>query len=161
MDKDLTGRTAPYDSVPPEPVPQGDPVPQGEPVRVEPVASADPVARAGHMPQTGEPAPQGDLMARSERDELGRRMHEALADFVDSPQRAVREAADVLEAAADHLTAALAERRRSLRTGWDGDGSHETHGRRKEAGEGRGPDTEQLRVTLRAYREMTERLLRM
>ncbi|ORT60450.1 hypothetical protein BKD26_08745 [Streptomyces sp. CB03238] len=86
-------------------------------------------------------------MARGVRDELGSRMQQALTGFVESPHRSVEEAAAVLDAAADRLTEALTEHRRALRADWDGDGEHE-------------PDTEQLRVTLQAYRAMAERLLR-
>ncbi|PRH76603.1 hypothetical protein C6N75_24725 [Streptomyces solincola] len=99
-----------------------------------------------------------ELLPRQERDELTRRMQHALSEFVDSPQRAVQEAAGVLESATEHLTAALDERRRSLRTNWDGDGDGRTG---KERAAERAQDTEKLRVTLREYREMTERLLKL
>ncbi|MDN3297870.1 hypothetical protein QWM81_28295 [Streptomyces ficellus] len=113
-----------------------------------PAPAAGPAAQPtpAASPATQPPA-NGLLLRAGERDALAQRMQQALTGFVDSPQRAVEEAAGVLETAADHLTTALAERRRSLRTGWDG---------REGA-----TDTEHLRVTLRAYREMTERLLRL
>ncbi|MCK8681302.1 hypothetical protein [Streptomyces lichenis] len=133
---------------------------------VPPAPAADPRTGA-HGVRTGDRAgdrtaghdkDHDELLPAHERDELTRRMQHALSEFVDSPQRAVREAAGVLEAATEQLTAALDERRRSLRTGWDGDGEGRA-GRKGEAGPAH--DTEQLRVTLRAYREMTERLLRL
>ncbi|MGI5483019.1 hypothetical protein [Streptomyces lavendofoliae] len=102
-------------------------------------------------PRKGEVAGvSAPLMPDGTREELARRMQRALSGFVDSPHRSVKEAADVLDAAADELTAALADHRRALRADWDGDGR----------GDDREPDTERLRVTLQAYRAMAERLLR-
>ncbi|MFV0130117.1 hypothetical protein ACLGI4_20830 [Streptomyces sp. HMX112] len=103
-----------------------------------------------------EAAGLGGLVPEGERDELTDRMHHALAGFVDDPRGAVAEAAGVMDAAADRLTAALAEQRRALRTAWDGERSGGAQG----PDTSHVPDTEQLRVTLRTYREMTERLLR-
>ncbi|MEV3990979.1 hypothetical protein AB0J57_18915 [Streptomyces sp. NPDC049837] len=89
------------------------------------------------------------LVPRAAREELGERLRQALAEFVDSPRRSVKEAADVLDAAAERLTAALDDHRHVLRADWDRAGGDRTP-----------PDTERLRVTLQAYREMAERLLR-
>ncbi|MFI6106408.1 hypothetical protein [Streptomyces sp. NPDC051310] len=87
------------------------------------------------------------LVADGEREALERRIQHAMTEFVDDPRRAVQEAAGTMEEAAERLTSALAEQRRKLRTAWDGGD--------------RAPDTEQLRVTLREYRDMTDRLLRL
>ncbi len=65
---------------------------------------------------------------------------------MDGPRRSVEEADSVFEEAARCLTEAVAERRGSLRTAW--------------AGRDREAETEELRVALRTYREVTERLLR-
>ncbi|WP_185923738.1 hypothetical protein, partial [Streptomyces sp. WAC05374] len=89
------------------------------------------------------------LVPGEAREELTRRLHESVTGFVDSPHQSVKEAAAVLDAATDRLTAALTDHRRTLRADWEGGGDeHE-------------PDTERLRVTLQAYREMADRLLRL
>jgi hypothetical protein len=65
---------------------------------------------------------------------------------------AVEEADHVLEEVATRFTEAVKQRRRTLRTSWQsGDG-----GQTKAVSAG---DTEQLRLALRDYRELTERLL--
>ncbi|MFD3728131.1 hypothetical protein [Streptomyces sp. NPDC058671] len=92
----------------------------------------------------------GHLLGDAERDRLGQRLHHALAGFVDSPHDSVAEAAEVLAEAEHQLIASLRDRRAELLAGWQGKG-------RKG---GPDPDTEQLRLTLRTYREVTERLLR-
>ncbi|WP_052411239.1 hypothetical protein [Streptomyces sp. NRRL S-118] len=91
--------------------------------------------------------PARSLVADGEREALERRIQHAMTDFVDDPRRAVQEAAGTMEEVAERLTSALAEQRRKLRTAWDGGD--------------RAADTEQLRVTLREYRDMTDRLLRL
>jgi len=86
------------------------------------------------------------LLPQDERDRLEERLQHALAGFVDNPRRAVEEAADILDDAGDRLTASLAEHRRTLRAGAETSADKD--------------DTEELRLALRAYREVTERLLR-
>lgn len=101
-------------------------------------------------PQQG-PHPAVQLISPEERDKLTLRLHQSLTGFVDGPRHAVEEAAAVLDETVKRITAALTERSHSLRADWQG------------AGEGRSAesDTEELRVALRAYREVTERLLRL
>ncbi|MFF7178193.1 hypothetical protein [Streptomyces sp. NPDC008121] len=101
-----------------------------------------------HGQGQGGAAPE-PLLDGTDRDRLGRRMHHALAGFVDSPHDAVAEAAEVLDEVEKQLIASLQDRRAALREGWQGKGA---------SGEG-GVDTERLRLTLRTYREVTERLL--
>ncbi|WP_123457848.1 hypothetical protein [Streptomyces sp. PanSC19] len=93
----------------------------------------------------------GRLLDDAERDRLGQRLHHALATFVDTPRASVAEAAEVLTEVEQQLIASLRDRRAALRAGWQENGDPN----------GPGPDTEQLRLTLRTYREVTERLLRM
>ncbi|MFD5102152.1 hypothetical protein [Streptomyces albidochromogenes] len=93
-----------------------------------------------------EPA-EAPLFPQGERDKLALRLQQAVNTFVDGPRRAVEEADGVFEEASRRLTEAAAERRGSLRSAW--------------AGKDREAETEELRVALRTYREMTERLLRM
>ena len=63
----------------------------------------------------------------------------------------MREADQVLEEIAGRFAEAVTRRRRTLRSSWqDGD---------EAKGKGTHPDTEQLRLALRDYRELAERLL--
>ncbi|MER5310593.1 hypothetical protein ABT034_22710 [Streptomyces sp. NPDC002773] len=111
---------------------------------------SSPASGTGQAPATGGDGPGTQLLGDVERDRLGQRLHHALAGFVDSPHDSVAEAAEILAEAEQQLIAALKDRRTALRAGWQSAG---------DAG-GRGADTEQLRLTLRTYREVTERLLR-
>ncbi|MFE5301912.1 hypothetical protein [Streptomyces sp. NPDC056632] len=94
--------------------------------------------------------PAGPLLGDAERDRIGQRLHHALAGFVDGPRDSVAEAAEVLAEAERQLIASLRDRRAALSAGWQANGDPV----------GPGPDTEQLRLTLQTYREVTERLLR-
>ncbi|MEU9168997.1 hypothetical protein AB0D34_14540 [Streptomyces sp. NPDC048420] len=97
-------------------------------------------------------AHESRLLPHDECDKLGMRLQHAVAGFVDEPRSAVEEADHVLEEAAARFADAVKQRRRTLRSSWQtGD-----------AGEGKATtagDTEQLRLVLRDYRELTERLL--
>ncbi|MEU1274664.1 hypothetical protein [Streptomyces sp. NPDC005799] len=91
------------------------------------------------------------LLPHEECDKLELRLRQAVSGFVDEPRNAVREADQVVEEIAGRFAEAVTRRRRTLRSSWqDGDeaGSKGTH-----------PDTEQLRLALRDYRELAERLL--
>jgi hypothetical protein len=93
------------------------------------------------------------LLAHDECDKLSTRLHHAVAGFVDEPRSAVEEADHVLEEAATRLADAVKERRRTLRSSWHtGDAGQD---KAVDAS-----DTEQLRLVLRDYRELAERLLR-
>ncbi|TXS54952.1 hypothetical protein EAO77_01045 [Streptomyces sp. t39] len=114
---------------------------------------ADLAGRAGHTDHTGHPGTQhgarhDTLLADGERDRLDERLHHALAHFVDAPRSSVEEADAVLDDAGKQLVASLEKRRRALREGWhrDPDAAEQA-------------DTEELRQTLRTYREVTQRLL--
>ena len=89
------------------------------------------------------------LLPHDECDKLSTRLQHAVAGFVDEPRSAVEEADHVLEEVAARFADAVKQRRRTLRNSW-------------QAGEGKAGDagdTEQLRLALRDYRELTERLL--
>ncbi|KQV98776.1 hypothetical protein [Streptomyces sp. Root369] len=93
------------------------------------------------------------LLPHEETDKLSTRLQHAVAGFVDEPRSAVEEADHVLEEVAARFTDAVTQRRRTLRNSWQtGDGGRDD----KAVGAG---DTEQLRLALRDYRELTERLL--
>lgn len=87
------------------------------------------------------------LLPAGEQDQLAHRLHQAVTDFVESPHRAVREAESTFDAVVAGLTSALKERRGSLHVG-EGDGGDP------------GARTEELRITLQHYRDLTERLLK-
>ncbi|MFJ7049715.1 hypothetical protein ACIQVC_40840 [Streptomyces sp. NPDC101112] len=93
----------------------------------------------------------GHLLPNEETDKLSLRLQHAVGGFVDGPRTSVEEADHVLEEAAARFTDAVNQRRRTLRASW------------QTAGEERASssDTEQLRLALRDYRELTERLLRL
>ncbi|MFC8662490.1 MULTISPECIES: hypothetical protein [Streptomyces] len=75
-------------------------------------------------------------------------LQHAVAGFIDGPRGSVEEADKVLQEVAARFTDAVTERRRTLRTSWQTTGEEKT-------------DTEQLRLALRDYRELAERLLRL
>ncbi|WP_406215456.1 hypothetical protein [Streptomyces canus] len=96
---------------------------------------------------------EAQLLPHEECDKLSTRLQQAVAGFVDEPRSAVEEADHVLEEVAARFTDAVKQRRRTLRSSWQtGDGGRDD----KAVGAG---DTEQLRLALRDYRELTERLL--
>ncbi|WP_203615539.1 hypothetical protein [Streptomyces sp. SID13726] len=99
---------------------------------------------------TGTPDHTSPLLPHDESDKLTTRLHQAVATFVDEPRTAVEEADRVLEEAATRFADALKQRRGTLRTSWE-------TGNDKAA---TAADTEQLRLVLRDYRELAERLLR-
>ena len=92
------------------------------------------------------------LLAHDDSDKLGSQLQHAVAGFVDGPRAAVEEADHVLEEIAARFTEAVTQRRRTLRHSWQS----------VEGGEARSvssADTEQLRLALKDYRELAERLL--
>ncbi|MBM9510637.1 hypothetical protein [Actinacidiphila acididurans] len=113
---------------------------------------ADPSAAGGAAGASGAAVePRTEVLparadGAAELDRLGRRMERAVGGFVDDPRRAVKEADAVLEEAAERLARLLAERRRTLRASWHAD-------------DGSRADTEELRVALTRYRDMTRQLL--
>ncbi|GAA4795264.1 hypothetical protein [Streptomyces ziwulingensis] len=92
------------------------------------------------------------LLAHEESDKFGERLHHAVAGFVDGPRASVEEADRVLEELASRFTDAVTKRRHTLRTSWQSTDAGEKHS---------AADTEQLRLALRDYRELSDRLLRL
>ncbi|WAX80325.1 hypothetical protein [Streptomyces sp. KMM 9044] len=93
------------------------------------------------------------LLPLDEGDKLSAQLQHAVAGFVDAPRDSVEEADRLLEELAAGFTEAVTERRRTLRRSW------------QTAEVGEGPNaaetgTEQLRLALRDYRELADRLLR-
>ncbi|MFF4244520.1 hypothetical protein ACFYY2_08595 [Streptomyces sp. NPDC001822] len=99
--------------------------------------------RTGHHEDHGTDRP---LMSRDDQDKLSQRMRQAVTDFVESPRRAVEEADSTFDQIVSGLTDALTERRRVLRAGWQ---EQDTEAQ-----------TEELRIALQRYRDLSEQLLR-
>jgi hypothetical protein len=100
------------------------------------------------------PAAAGpDVALLSDAAELRTRWHRAQAGFIDDPQEAVGEAADLIEQTAQSLVIALRARQRELRVEWE---------RRGDPGEPDAvtPDTEQLRLIMQRYRALFNQLCR-
>ncbi|MFD5072699.1 hypothetical protein ACFWNC_32995 [Streptomyces sp. NPDC058369] len=87
------------------------------------------------------------LLPTGDQDKLAHRLHQAVTDFVESPQRAVEEAESTFDAVVAGLTDALKERRSTLHVD-------------ERDGDDPGARTEELRITLQHYRDLTERLLK-
>jgi hypothetical protein len=83
------------------------------------------------------------LFDPAEAERFRERWHEVQSAFVDDPGGAVRRADELAAEAAEALGRALAARRRSLSDGLDG---------------GAGADTERLRLALRGYRDLLDRV---
>ncbi|WP_328428073.1 hypothetical protein [Streptomyces sp. NBC_00443] len=123
-----------------------------------PVAPTGGRERPGTEARAVAPAKGGREVARlfphDESDKFELKLQHAVSGFVDGPRGAVEEADRVLEELAARFTAAVTERRRTLRGAWQAAGQGE--GERGASS----TDTEQLRLALRDYRELAERLLR-
>ncbi|MFK0279640.1 hypothetical protein ACIQVL_04080 [Streptomyces sp. NPDC090499] len=91
------------------------------------------------------------LMPREECGQLERRLQHAVTGFVDEPRTAVEEADRAVEEISARLTDAVERRRRTLRGSWQS----------ADADRPGSADTEQLRLALRDYRELADRLLHM
>ncbi|THA71483.1 hypothetical protein E6P78_06040 [Streptomyces sp. A0958] len=107
---------------------------------------------SGHEPDSGTqrhsaPDAAQPLLPTGDQDKLALRLQQAVTDFVESPHRAVEEAESTFDAVVTGLTDALQERRRTL------------HVAGRDSGDP-GTRTEELRVTLQHYRDITERLLK-
>ena len=128
-----------------EPAPESPPRPPSPPEAPAGPRQAAPPPPA--PPATHDSAPARDDSAPGRTpavdvERLGRRMDRALSGFVDDPRRAVREADAVLDSAAGLVE----QRRKELRQRWDGDGDGT-------------PDTEELRLAMARYRDLTRGLL--
>ncbi|MCX5370281.1 hypothetical protein OG613_15080 [Streptomyces sp. NBC_00015] len=119
---------------------------------VDTVTGREPTAAAAEHRGHGE-----SLLPDGECDRIASRMRQAVVGFVDGPRDAVVEADQVLEELAAQFTDAVDRRRRTLRGSWQS-GSEGGKDRSATAA-ATATDTEQLRLALRDYRELTERLL--
>ena len=101
------------------------------------------------------PGPE-PLLPSDEQDKIVRRLQHAINTFADTPLKALEEAESAYDEAITQLVNALAERRTLLRAGW------------QDQAQAQNPETEssetqsdELRLALRQYREITQRLLRL
>jgi len=86
------------------------------------------------------------ILAPPEADRFRQRWREVQSGFIDDPGDAVRKADELASEVAAALVRSLAARRRSL-------------SEPLENGKGEGPDTERLRLAIRDYRDLLDRLL--
>ncbi|WP_371652462.1 MULTISPECIES: hypothetical protein [unclassified Streptomyces] len=116
-------------------------------VRAPAAGASDPGVRAPAPPTAApdQPAPPppadlkpAPLLPTEERDKWALRLHRAVSGFIDEPRQAVEEADAVLGETTARVAELVKERRRSA----------------PDKG-----DTEELRLALRDYREITERML--
>ncbi|MFF3411913.1 hypothetical protein ACFYW8_38310 [Streptomyces sp. NPDC002742] len=116
--------------------------PAPQPLRTEPGRT---LREPGAKTDSPDHRPGPELFPQGDRDKLTLRLQQALHTFVDSPRQAVEEADTAFDEAATQFTNSLTERRQVLRAGWQDTDAQ----------------TEGLRLALRQYREITERLLHM
>ncbi|MGW8490724.1 hypothetical protein [Streptomyces sp. NPDC055886] len=119
--------------------------PRTAPGDTGPEAGSDSVRRP---PEDG-PGLGRPLFAPAEQEAFAARIQQAVTGFVEDPHRAVRDADATFEEVVADLGSALAERGRLLRSGKDRSGADS------------GADTEDLRIALQHYRDLTERLVRL
>ncbi|AYG79114.1 hypothetical protein DWB77_01224 [Streptomyces hundungensis] len=125
-----------------------DPLDHHTPRPRNPASTTDPrtpFTDSDGLPRTAGFEPR--LLPAGARDKLSVRLQQAVNNFIDSPRHAVEEADATFDDVVGRLNGALGERQRALRANWQ---SQDTQA-----------ETEDLRVALREYREITERLLQM
>ena len=126
---------------------------QTAPVPVPSPRAADedqPAAQPAAMLGTDHTAPLLSDMA-----ELRTRWQRVQGDFVDDPQAAVSNAADLVDQTAEALVEAVRQRQRQLRAAWDGGAAD---GQSPAATAPVMPDTEGLRLMMQRYRALFNQL---
>ena len=133
--------------------------------------AADDAPSAGHEARV-EPAADLDGPLLADTGELNASWQRIQVAFIDDPQEAVADAAELVDHMGQVLVSALRQRQQQLRAMWDRDGMTDgvdyadsgspagtvsSEGDRPAAG---GPDTEQLRLLIRRYRALFNELCR-
>jgi hypothetical protein len=118
----------------------------------------------GNRPGSLPPAAGLDEPLLNDAEGLRSRWQHVQASFVDDPQVAVGEAADLIEQTAQAMVGALRQRQRQLRVMWEGGPAGDT-GPAGNGLTGGGPaaphqDTEHLRQMMRHYRALFNQLAR-
>ncbi|WP_186000293.1 hypothetical protein [Streptomyces malaysiensis] len=111
---------------------------------IEPIEPIEPTAPA--QPSSTPNGPSFPVLPKDVHDKLVQRLRYSVSGFVDSPRGAVEEADTLLTEVVTRLTDLLAERRATLRAAW-----HENDAAVSEA--------EELRLAMRGYRNVLERLI--
>jgi hypothetical protein len=124
--------------------PDVEPVAVAEPIAAEPATEPEPEATTGARPTEADDFNVEYLVQPEAAERLRNRWRDVKAVFVDDPADAVRQAGALSGEAVDELSAALGRLREEL----------EGH-----TGEGAEADTERLRVTLRGYGSLIDRIL--
>jgi hypothetical protein len=114
--------------------PGGEPAPEQAPEQ-----AAEPAEPAGHRGGS-------TVLAAAAADRFQERWRDVQFGFVDDPRNAASRAGELAAEVLDAFTAELSSRKRSLDDDW-------------RTGPGGPPDTERLRLAVRAYREFVDRLL--
>ena len=148
--------------------PAGDAVPGAGPAVAAGPAPGDDLAGADEDRARAHPLPTTaslDEPLLNDADGLRTRWQRVQAGFVDDPQEAVGEAADLIEQTAQAMVAALRQRQRQLRVMWESGPASEPGGSGSgESGSGEsaapGQDTEHLRQMMRHYRALFNQLCR-
>ncbi|MGW2312048.1 hypothetical protein [Actinomadura luteofluorescens] len=113
------------------------------PEKPRPAPGPAPGAAPGTAPGSATGGVQEKLIASAEAERFRERWHGVQAAFVDDPGESVRQADGLASEAVDALGRALAAHRRSLTEALDGGGP---------------ADTERLRLALRGYRDLLDRI---
>ncbi|WP_257138987.1 hypothetical protein [Streptomyces sp. rh34] len=143
--------TAPRTVTGKEPADRAGTGPRPSPGPTAPTASTASSAGQAGLPGSAEdgPHPGRPLFAPDEQEAFAARIQQAVTGFVEDPHRAVREADATFDEVVAGLGAVLEERGRRLRAGRSG------------SGPATGAETEDLRIALQHYRDLTERLVRL
>jgi len=120
------------------------PVP-GTPGGRKPAADRPVADRPGPPPPRTPAEPSERFLDPGEAERLRKRWHEVQSGFIDDPGEAVRRADELASDAVDALGSAIAAQRRTLSE--DGTADRER------------PDTERLRLALRGYRDLLNRVI--
>jgi hypothetical protein len=127
-----------------------------------PVPGPDLASPNGNRPGSLAPPPAAaglDEPLLGDAEGLRTRWQHVQASFVDDPQVAVGEAADLIEQTAQAMVGALRQRQRQLRVMWEGGPAGDAAPAGSEPA-GRGQDTEHLRQMMRHYRALFNQLAR-
>ncbi|GAA0592791.1 hypothetical protein [Actinomadura livida] len=140
------GGTAPSPSPTPSPSSGGTPSPTGIPAPGEASSPGERPSGSGNRAPGRAPSPGGTpakLFDPAESDRFKERWRDVQSAFIDDPGDSVRKADDLASEAVDALGRAIAEQRRRLSEGLaDRDDA----------------DTERLRLALRGYRDLLDRI---
>jgi hypothetical protein len=121
------------------------------------VTDEQPAAAGKHAARTSDTALDGPLF--TENPELRGQWQHIQAEFVDDPQHAVADAADLVQQAGQALVSTLQQRQERMRSEWDRNKANRTGtATDDEVTTTGGVDTEQLRMIMQRYRALFDQL---